>query len=141
MVQRITSIHFSPDHDDAMVWVPSHNGDFSVASVWEDIRQRRHTSWIDRYVWGLIVPLRVSFFAWRLVRHWLPLDSVLQSKGVALCSRCSYCRQAQETVSHLFLNGTVARTVWDHFLKMFGLLPFNAASMSAMLSHWFFSLS
>nr|XP_027088493.1 uncharacterized protein LOC113709836 [Coffea arabica] len=82
VVQRITSIPFFLEQDDAMVWVPSHNGDFSVAFAWEDIRQRRHTSWIDRYVWGPIVPLRVSFFAWRLVRHWIPLDSVRRVRGL-----------------------------------------------------------
>ena len=80
VVQRIISIHFSPDQDDAMVWVPSPNGDFSVASAWEEIRQKRNVFFVDRYVWGSIVPLQVSFFAWCLLRQWLPLDSVLQGR-------------------------------------------------------------
>nr|XP_027127723.1 uncharacterized protein LOC113743824 [Coffea arabica] len=124
-----------------MVWTPSTNGNFSVASAWGDIRQKRNISWIDRWVWGSIVPLRVSFFVWRLLRNWISLDSLLQDKGVALCSRCSCCQQGPETINHLFLHGTVAGEVWEHFFKVFGLLPFTAVSVAAMLSHWFFSHS
>lgn len=36
-----------------MVWVTSTNGDFSVASVWEEARQKQNASLIDRYVWGV----------------------------------------------------------------------------------------
>ena len=135
LVQQITSIHFSLDRDDVMVWTPSTNGNFSVASAWGDIRQKRNISWIDRWVWGSIVPLRVSFFVWRLLRNWISLDSLLQDKGVALCSRCSCCQQGPETINHLFLHGTVAGEVWEHFFKVFGLLPFTAVSVAAMLSH------
>ncbi|XP_071914127.1 uncharacterized protein [Coffea arabica] len=58
-----------------------------------------------------------------------------------MCSRCSCCQQAQESVSHLFLHGAVARGVWEHFFKVFGHLPFNASGVAAMLSYWFSSHS
>ena len=141
VVQRIATIFFSPEQDDVMVWVPSPNGDFSVSSAWEAIRPKRSISLVDHYVWGPVVPLKVSFFAWRLLRRWLPLDCILQGKGVTLGSRCNCCQQSQETVSHLFLHGTVAKAVWEHFLKTFGLFPANSSSVASLLTHWFLSHS
>ena len=34
IVQRITQVQFYPDQDDFMVWLPSHIGNFMVASTW-----------------------------------------------------------------------------------------------------------
>ncbi|XP_027103135.1 uncharacterized protein [Coffea arabica] len=70
----------------------------------------------------------------------LDRDDVMD-KGVALCSRCSCCQQGPETINHLFLHDAVAGEVWEYFFKVFGLLPFTAVSVAAMLFHWFFSHS
>nr|XP_027120504.1 uncharacterized protein LOC113737473 [Coffea arabica] len=63
----------------------------------------------DRIMWARGVPLKMSIFAWRLLRNCVPLDSVLRRRGLPLVSRCSCCLKDEESILHLFVNGPVAR--------------------------------
>ena len=77
-----------------MVWLSSSSGQFTVVSAQEEIRQKHNISWIDSFIWDSIVPLKVSFFVQRLLRDWVPLDSILQRKGLSIASRCTCCYSA-----------------------------------------------
>ncbi|XP_027174266.1 uncharacterized protein LOC113773861 [Coffea eugenioides] len=50
----------------------------------------------------------VSFFDWRLLRGFLPLDDRLRKWGMALPSKCVCCSKEAESLNHLFLDGPAA---------------------------------
>lgn len=140
VVARITQVRLYPEYEDFMVWTPSSSGYFSVASAWEALRQRRNSSFIDSRLWSSLVPLKISFFMWRLVRGLLPLDNILQRRGVCLPSLCVCCGLEQESLEHIFLNGPIAKEVWQHYTRLFGLLDLMSSSVSAMVCTWFLSV-
>lgn len=72
-----------------------------------------------------MLPLKLSFFAWRLLFNYLPIDTILQSRGFSLVSKCECCGDV-ESAMHLFVEGDMAREVWDHFFPSlwFAWTPF-----------------
>lgn len=76
---------------------------------------------------------RVNAFMWRLdmelVHHSpsecfnvpsfqqaLPVDDIIQVKGVVLASKCVCCVSShRETVNHLLIESEIAQEVWGHF--------------------------
>nr|XP_027103148.1 uncharacterized protein LOC113724443 [Coffea arabica] len=102
-------------------------GEFFTSQGWNVLRLRE---WVPEAV---VQRIATIFFS--------PEQDDVMGKGVTLGSRCNCCQQSHETVSHLFLHGTVAKAVWEHFLKTFGLFPANSSSAASMLTHWFLSHS
>ncbi|XP_071902386.1 uncharacterized protein [Coffea arabica] len=138
-VARILELQIFPDLKDHMVWEGSPSGEFSVSSTMEALRQKRSTTMVSRYIWGTALPKKISFFVWRLVRQWVPLDEQLQRKGVHLGSRCSCCEGASETVGHLFVSGPVAESVWGHLFQQFGITREGIQGVPSLLMAWFLS--
>ncbi|KAG6537372.1 hypothetical protein ZIOFF_002462 [Zingiber officinale] len=50
----------------------------------------------------------------------LPMDEVLQRRGVYLASKC-YCCDFVESWDHLFYHGAIALEVWRYFAQLFGV--------------------
>ncbi|XP_071924888.1 uncharacterized protein [Coffea arabica] len=122
-----------------MIWEGSPSGNFSVSTELEGPRQKQNVSLVSQFIWSPALPTKISFFAWRLVRRWVPLDVQLQRKGVHLGSMCSCCGGARETVEHLFVTGPVAVSVWGHFGQQFGISWRGAPGVSSLLVGWFLS--
>ncbi|XP_027174456.1 uncharacterized protein LOC113774088 [Coffea eugenioides] len=112
-----------------------------LANEMEGLRQRKGSSMLFRLLWNDILPLKVSFFAWRVLCNWLPLDVMLRNKGVVLVSRCLCCHQEEESLNHLFLKGPVASRVWEHFGRRFGILDVVRYSLASVWMSWFDSVS
>nr|XP_027122189.1 uncharacterized protein LOC113739144 [Coffea arabica] len=122
-----------------MVWLPSPTGCFTVKSAWEVLRQRKHRSLVDSLLWPSVLPAKMSFLAWRLVRNFLPLDMTLRCRGLALPSRCGCCYQAEEALLHVFLTGPVASEVWRRVSGRFGFHLRNCSSMASVFVSWHFT--
>lgn len=123
------------------MWLPSSNGEFSVSLAWEALHQCRNASLVDKFVWDSKIPLKISFFTWRLLHSWVSLDDVLQHMGVVLASKCCCYSNFWESPSYLFVVGLLAATVWLHCTRQFGILYFTSARVSSLLVSWFFSHS
>lgn len=137
LVLQVTQVVFDPDQKDCLVWLPSSTGEFSTASAWEDLREKRNVSLVDRLIWCPLVPLKISFFVWRLVRGFLPLDSQLRRRGLSIVSRCDCCLTSEESIVHLFVTGPVAANVWNHYAQRFGIMNFSFMGVSSMLLGWY----
>ncbi|XP_027169914.1 uncharacterized protein LOC113769603 [Coffea eugenioides] len=122
LVSKVMELRIFPNMRDQMIWAASPSGSFTVSSAWDVLRSKHNRSVIDSLVRSSVVPLKVSFFAWRLLRGWLPLDDLLQGRGLRLASKCYCCGLAPETGDHLFVSGPLARSVWRHFSRLFGLI-------------------
>nr|XP_027107336.1 uncharacterized protein LOC113727394 [Coffea arabica] len=137
LLTEILEIPFDPFRKDRRVWGLSSSSEFSVSSAWEALRQKRNISLVDKFIWDPVIPGKISFFSWQLVCRWVPIDCVVQQKGLALVSCCGYCLQAFESFNHVFLTGPVAAAVWRFFARKFGIAGIHFLSISSVLLRWF----
>nr|XP_027099048.1 uncharacterized protein LOC113718336 [Coffea arabica] len=136
LVSKVMELRIFPNMQDQMIWAASPSGSFTVSSAWDVLRSTHNRSVVDSLVWSSVVPLKVSFLAWRLLRGWLPLDDLLQGRG--LRSKCYCCGLAPETGHHLFVSGPLASRVWRHFSCRFGLVV-QGSGVASRLSCWLLS--
>lgn len=92
-----------------------------------------------RFLWASNIPLKASFLIWRLLNGWVPVDTVLQRKGVSLASRCPCYLASEESLVHLFVNGPVASEVWTFYARRFSILDSRVFGVSSLLLLWFCS--
>lgn len=135
VVDEIRQIVIQTGEKDKLLWLPSTSGEFSVASAWEEIRYHKSSSLVMRMIWDSVVPLKFSLLAWRAVYGYLPVDRTMQRRGVQMASKCSCCDQV-ESVLHLFVHGRVARDVWRHYFRAFGLSFREFHSVPSLLMAW-----
>lgn len=68
----------------------------------------------------MYLPLKMSFFGWRLLSGYLRLDNRLQKQGIYLVSKCGCSKGEVETLQHVFLHGKVAQETWLYFFQALG---------------------
>lgn len=60
---------------------------------------------------------------WTAIYGKLPMDDVVQSKGIHLASMRNGCESPQrESIRHVFVSSGIAHQVWQHFEHTFPLL-------------------
>ncbi|XP_027171611.1 uncharacterized protein LOC113771199 [Coffea eugenioides] len=141
IVNIISQTFVDPKLKDELIWAPSADGAFSVSSAWELVRQRRNTSLVCRGIWCPLLPLKMSYLAWRVLSDFLPLDDKLRSRGMAMVSKCDCCGNAVESLNHIFLHGRLASAVWQHFFLACGIQWRSFSCVSSLLVVWFQSSS
>lgn len=88
------------------------------------------------WVWNPCLPPNISAFLWKMVRHALPVDSRIQTRGIVLVSKCRCCQvAASETLVHLFIQSEVAVAVWKCFGELFNML-FRFRSILQAMAIW-----
>ncbi|XP_027120510.1 uncharacterized protein [Coffea arabica] len=137
VVNNISRTIVDPALKDELVWAPSADGTFSVSSAWELIRQRRNLSLVWRGIWCPLLPLKMSYLAWRVLAEFLPLDDQLRSRGFSLVSKCDCCGDSAESLHHIFLQGRLASAVWQHFFLACGIPWGSFSCVSSLLVVWF----
>ncbi|KAL0347671.1 UNVERIFIED_CONTAM: putative ribonuclease H protein [Sesamum calycinum] len=124
--QTICQIPIAAGQGDRIVWTESSTGDFSTKSAWEAIRQASPRRQLLADVWHRSLRPTISVFLWRLFQDRILVDARMQQKGFSFPSKCQCC-EAEETVSHLFIESAAVQGVWQHFAAIFGLCSRNAA--------------
>ncbi|XP_027071842.1 uncharacterized protein [Coffea arabica] len=137
LVQQIQKVDLYPNQDHHMVWAVSPSGLFTTKSAWDLIRQKRIPSLLDDLLWSNVVPLKMSFLAWKVVRNLIPVETNLKKRGIPMASRCLCCLSHEETLGHLFVMGPVATEVWGIFQRRFGILEPQPFLVSGVFSLWF----
>ena len=77
-------------------------------------------------------------FLWRLFQDWIPVDERMKRKGFSFASKCQCC-EAEESISHLFVEGEVVREVWLHFANVFGLQLCETGDLVNLVHFWRYS--
>ncbi|KAL0313716.1 UNVERIFIED_CONTAM: putative ribonuclease H protein [Sesamum calycinum] len=129
--QTICQIPIAAGQGDRIVWTESSTGDFSTKSAWEAIRQASPRRQLLDDVWHRSLRPTISVFLWRLFQDRIPVDARMQQKGFSFPSKCQCC-EAEETVSHLFIESAAVRGVWQHFAAIFGLCLCDTGSLTHM---------
>nr|XP_027088507.1 uncharacterized protein LOC113709854 [Coffea arabica] len=139
VIQAIKDTPFDVSQKDRMVWLPSPTGCFSVKSAWEVLRQKRQYSLVDSLLWSSVLPMKMSFLAWRVMRNFLPLDVTLRSRGLSCPSRCGCCYLEEEDLLHVFFKGPVASEVWRRMSARFGFRLSNCLGMASVFKAWYWT--
>ncbi|XP_058092545.1 uncharacterized protein LOC131238995 [Magnolia sinica] len=71
------------------IWPFTPSGEFFVRLAWELSRLRSPLRAWSRWVWHAKLPPRISMFTWKILMKVVPVDEVVQSRGVHLASRNS----------------------------------------------------
>ncbi|XP_021839316.2 uncharacterized protein [Spinacia oleracea] len=65
-----------------------------------------------KHFWGLNILPKLKVFFWKLLRHGLPLASVLQKRGLPVDPTCSFCHLFPEDAEHLFRDCPLIHQFW-----------------------------
>ncbi|EOY25454.1 Uncharacterized protein TCM_026877 [Theobroma cacao] len=107
VVDEIAKIPIDAMSKDEAYWAPTPNGEFSTKSAWQLIRKREVVNPVFNFIWHKAIPLTTSFFLWRLLHDWIPVELRMKSKGFQLASRCRCCR-SEESIIHVMWDNPVA---------------------------------
>ncbi|XP_060182106.1 uncharacterized protein LOC132611743 [Lycium barbarum] len=122
---------------DRLYWKLDSKGIFSVSSAFQVMRQRKETSKIYEYMWVKGLPIKISFFTWRLWQRKLPLDDTLKKWGFQFASKCRCCLVPQEeTIAHVFLNSNVAQITWKYFCGPVGISILGMQLTQVITTWW-----
>lgn len=90
-IQTTISMVLISDLPDLLVFTPSDRGVFSTKEFLKHNRVAGVERLWTRWVWNPHFPPNVAPFHWKLIRHALPVDTRIQSRGTVLVSsyRCS----------------------------------------------------
>ena len=107
----ISSIHLSKvNMPDRLIWRDSESGELSVKTGYIVARKvlgkdtTPDTSWKEVWcvIWKAVVAPKVKLFAWRLIQGFIPVWSILISRGIQVHNCCCMCASCGETVWHVF---------------------------------------
>ncbi|KAL0291526.1 UNVERIFIED_CONTAM: hypothetical protein Sangu_2533400 [Sesamum angustifolium] len=129
--QTIYQIPITASQGDKIVWTGSSTGDFSMKSAWEAIRQASPWRQLLANIWHRSLRPTISVFLWRFFQDRIPVDARMRQKGFSFPSKCQCC-EAEETVSHLFIESAAVQGVWQHFAAVFGLCLCDTGSLTHM---------
>ncbi|KAL0462196.1 UNVERIFIED_CONTAM: hypothetical protein Slati_0107200 [Sesamum latifolium] len=80
----------------------------------------------------------MSVFLWQLFQDWILVDAWMKQKGFSFPSKCQYC-EAEETIPHLFVEGSAVQGVWHHFAHFFRLQICETGDLTHLVHFWRYS--
>ncbi|GAU51816.1 hypothetical protein TSUD_368710 [Trifolium subterraneum] len=86
---------------------------------------------VDRLIWLSQVPLKVSIFAWRLLRDRLPTKTNLVTRGI-LSPTAHFCVTGcgeAESAHHLFISCSTFGSMWTSVCLWIGITPVHCTSI------------
>ncbi|KAE8706464.1 hypothetical protein F3Y22_tig00110393pilonHSYRG00236 [Hibiscus syriacus] len=124
---------------DGMVWRGNGEGIFSVNSCLKSCCPvlTADPFWM-KHIWRGLVPPRVEIFMWQVVYQRLPVKLELQKRGVSTIVdvACPLCKKVDGSSSHVFLTCSFAWSVWNNFLRFWGVCSVLQADAKSFLLAW-----
>lgn len=96
---------------DLLIWEPDSAGIFSLKSAYAELRKSQAQQHHLQFIWQPLVPMKMSFFAWRLWNRLLPFPDVLSAIGFNMPSKCPLC-PSSDFIDHCFLSCRMAQDLW-----------------------------
>ncbi|XP_045810338.1 uncharacterized protein LOC123904757 [Trifolium pratense] len=102
---------------DRWQWLPDPDTGYTVGGAYQLLTSQDSVTLDDaeNLIWHSQVPLKVSIFAWRLLRDRLPTRLNLVTRGVLSlpAATCVFGCGATESAHHLFLSCSIVGSLWD----------------------------
>lgn len=109
--------------EDFWAWDAERSGVYSVKSAYRLLYKKKTEnlngqdpstsadgSW--KKIWRLEVPPKVKVFWWRVVHEFLPTRQILWKRHIEPVAHCDVCGAPEESINHVLLNCTIAKTFW-----------------------------
>lgn len=119
---------------DQWSWAAAGHDRFTVKGVTDLLLQR--FQWGSNYVmkWAKWVPLKCSIMAWRAEQNRLPTRVALVQRSIVIQDRlCPWCRDVDETVTHVLADCLIAARVWDCISSWCRIPPIFAFNIQDLL--------
>jgi len=122
--------------NDVPWWMGNTQGNFTVKSAWELLRQRREKKAENNKIWAKGVPFKVIFFLWKDWRRKIATDDNLKRMKINIVSRCWCCEEkTEETMAHLFLTARIATKLWRQ-LVIFAGIDIEDMNLKQLINTW-----
>ncbi|CAJ2652817.1 unnamed protein product [Trifolium pratense] len=112
---------------DRWQWRPDPDTGYTVGGVYQILTHQTSVTVHDaeNLLWHTQVPLKVSIFAWRLLRDRLPTRANLAIRGVlsSTADTCVFGCGVAESAYHLFSSCSIAGSLWDLVCAWVGIPP------------------
>uniref|UniRef100_A0A2N9IE81 Reverse transcriptase zinc-binding domain-containing protein n=1 Tax=Fagus sylvatica TaxID=28930 RepID=A0A2N9IE81_FAGSY len=121
---------------DTICWKHDVRKEFSVNSFYQCLLSPTHRDYPWRSVWKPRVPPKVNFFIWTAsLGKVLTIDN-LRKRKLVIMDWCCMCKEAGESIDHLFLHCYTARELWGLILSMFGVWWVMPRHVVDLLACW-----
>ena len=107
-----------PAKEDRLLLKDSSTDGFSVSHMYRKLMFAPPLDFPSRSILNPIVPPKLGFFAWEA--SWgkvLTLDQ-LKRMGIPIVNRCFLCEEHEETIDHLLIHCSKAKSLWDLLLAI-----------------------
>lgn len=98
-------------------------------------QERTSPAWTSR-VWNSLLLNRIKGFMWGVYSSALPINDLIQRRGIILALKCSCCIHSQsETLNHLLVQSEVAQLIWSHFARIL-YRPSHIQDFKLLVNPW-----
>lgn len=106
---------------DSFLWSLSSSGNFEAAFIRLVLEGGSPTSWTCAHIWDPGLPMKISFFMWRVLGNRLPLREALFKLRVVGPFKCFCCSSSKfESLDHLFVDGEFTNMLRKYFEGRWG---------------------
>ncbi|KAF9593836.1 hypothetical protein IFM89_025621 [Coptis chinensis] len=110
-----------PSELDELIQTPDIRGKFSVASAFEQIREKETQVGWDTLVWNASIHPSTSATAWKSFNNCAATDTSIRKKGVHLASKCCCGCKEEEDLDHILWHCQFAKNLWSWNAELYGL--------------------
>ncbi|GMI76256.1 hypothetical protein like AT4G29090 [Hibiscus trionum] len=132
LMSRLQSFKSNGIDQDCLLWMPTGDGMYSIKTAYAATLDcdKADLFW-KKMVWVDLVPPKVKFFVWQVMRGRIVVKEELRRRGLLLnCELlCPFCKVENESVFHLLFACKVAWHLWQRFANFWGfhfILPGDA---------------
>uniref|UniRef100_A0A803PAX6 Reverse transcriptase domain-containing protein n=1 Tax=Cannabis sativa TaxID=3483 RepID=A0A803PAX6_CANSA len=66
-------------------------------------------------IWKIEAPPKIRNFLWRVCNGWIPVNTILQRRGMNINTSCYWCGQAEETIEHCLWFCPYSKQIWKKY--------------------------
>lgn len=109
--------------DDSIEWLLHSSKVFTLKSAWNNIREKRDQLPSHNILWKSPTVPRCAFISWLAVKGRLPTLDKLQQWNIHLPNRCILCKQAEESLDHIFCQCQYTKVIWSQVWSDLTITP------------------
>ncbi|XP_026399319.1 uncharacterized protein LOC113295179 [Papaver somniferum] len=141
IVDEIQKIFLNGNNaEDILIWSPTVTGKFSTKSCYKILSENIPSSsamhefpW--RKFWSFsFIPPKIMVFTWKLIYNGLPVNQNIKRFVSQIDPSCTFCKQEEESIEHLFFNCPWSVTILENISREFAGLTYTRNSRDVIMS-------
>lgn len=112
---------YEAEHRDILYWLPNINGEFTVASTYNEMRRKWSMKWWQGYIWNSYIHPRTAGTTWKFINKITNTYENMARRVFKIVSRCTLYQIQEETLNHILWNCKFGCKLWEWIARMFGV--------------------